>query len=192
MQTLKKKSPLMRGEDVTMYQQLVTAAGYGCGAIDGLYGDKCVEACKAFQRARGLAVDGICGPKTWAALQPPMEEPGTAHFKMREFRCKDGTDVPRDYWSNLQRAMDRLEVLRSELGNRPITIVSGYRTPAYNKRCGGAKNSQHMYATAADIRVSGLTPSQVYKVANEVYADGGLGKYDTFTHVDVRGKRARW
>lgn len=267
MQTLKKTSPLMRGDDVTMYQQLVTAAGFGCGAIDGLYGDKCVAACKAFQNARGLVVDGVCGPKMWGALQSqrtlrktsplmqgadvtlcqqlltaagcdcgsidgkygdrtvgackayqagvglaedgvcgpetwgslqagkkpqPVEEPHTAHFTMREWRCKDGTDVPREYWPNLQRAMDKLEVLRTKLGNRPITIVSGYRTPAYNAKVDGAKQSQHMFATAADIRVSGMAASEVYKIADKVFSDGGVGKYSTFTHVDVRGRRARW
>lgn len=269
MQTLKKTSPLMRGQDVTIYQQLVTAAGYDCGAIDGRYGDKCVAACKAFQKAKGLVVDGICGPKTWEALQAqerrtlrktsplmqgadvtqcqqlltaagcdcgtidgkygdktvaaveayqagvglsvdgicgkntwaaldagkkptPAAEPKTEHFKVSEWRCKDGTEVPQQYYANLQRLMDKLEVLRKEVGNRPITIVSGYRTPAYNAKVDGAKQSQHMVATAADIRVSGMAASEVYKIADKVFADGGVGKYSTFTHVDVRGRRARW
>ena len=77
MKTLRKTSPLMRGEDVTMYQQLVTAAGFDCGAIDGLYGNKCVLACKSFQQAHGLTVDGICGPKTRAELQE-QEKPSSS------------------------------------------------------------------------------------------------------------------
>ena len=35
---------------------------------DGKYGNKTISAVKAFQRDHGLAADGICGPKTWEAL----------------------------------------------------------------------------------------------------------------------------
>lgn len=194
--TLKKTSPLMNGADVKEFQTKVKEKGFDAGAIDGKYGDKCVAACKAFQGAMGLSVDGICGKNTWAALdsdgKPSLEKPHSAHFKLEEWRCNDGQDVPVQYYGNLQRLMDKLEVLRKEVGNRPITIVSGYRTPAYNAKVDGAKQSQHMVATAADIRVSGMAASEVYKIADKVFADGGVGKYSTFTHVDVRGRRARW
>ena len=66
---LKKTSPLMRGDDVKEFQTLVTNKGFSCGTIDGKYGDKCVEACKNFQKSAGLSVDGMCGDKTWAALE---------------------------------------------------------------------------------------------------------------------------
>ena len=66
--TLKKTSPLMSGADVKEFQTKVKEKGFDAGAIDGKYGDKCVAACKAFQGAMGLSVDGICGKNTWAAL----------------------------------------------------------------------------------------------------------------------------
>jgi peptidoglycan hydrolase-like protein with peptidoglycan-binding domain len=65
---LKKTSPLMKGDDVTEFQNLVKSKGFDPGTIDGKYGDKCVEACKNFQKSAGLSVDGMCGDKTWAAL----------------------------------------------------------------------------------------------------------------------------
>ena len=66
--TLKKTSPLMRGDDVKEFQTLVTKHGFNCGTIDSLYGNNCVSACKAFQRSKGLISDGVCGQKTWEAL----------------------------------------------------------------------------------------------------------------------------
>jgi peptidoglycan hydrolase-like protein with peptidoglycan-binding domain len=37
--------------------------------VDGIYGAASVRACKAFQRDRGLAQDGICGSGTWKQLE---------------------------------------------------------------------------------------------------------------------------
>ena len=86
--TLKKTSPLMSGADVKEFQTKVKEKGFDVGAIDGKYGDKCVAACKAFQGAMGLSVDGICGKNTWAALdsdgKPSLEKPHSAHFKLEE------------------------------------------------------------------------------------------------------------
>ncbi len=193
MKTLKKKRPLMKGEKVTQFQQLVRAAGFDCGAVDGKYGDGCVAACKAFQKARGLVVDGICGEKTWKALLATAKEPQSGHFTLSEFKCHNGTSVPPDYWPNLQSLMEnKLEPLRHACGDKPMTIVSGYRTPAYNKKVGGAANSQHLTATGADVRVQGLPPAQVHAIANKLFSTGGVGQYPNFTHVDNRPSRARW
>lgn len=63
--TLKRGS---RGADVTYLQQRLTAKGYGVGAIDGIFGQKTLEAVKAYQAEHGLKVDGIVGAKTWASL----------------------------------------------------------------------------------------------------------------------------
>lgn len=45
-----------------------------------------------------------------------------------------------------------LEPLRAFI-NRPITISSGYRCPALNRKVGGVANSRHLYGQAADIRI---------------------------------------
>ena len=47
-------------------------------------------------------------------------------------------------------------------------------------------------STAADVRATKMTPSNVYNHANRIFSNGGVGKYNTFTHVDVRGYRSRW
>ena len=82
----------------------------------------------------------------------------TDHFTLAEMACHDGAQVPQLLIANARRLAEQLEVLRAELG-LPIHVMSGYRSPAYNKACGGAKASQHLVAKAADIQVAGIKPS---------------------------------
>jgi peptidoglycan hydrolase-like protein with peptidoglycan-binding domain len=56
------------GEVVVDLQRRLAMAGFDVGAADGEFGPRTREAVRAFQRAKGLVVDGICGPRTWAAL----------------------------------------------------------------------------------------------------------------------------
>ena len=192
MTTVKRGS---KGEDVRTVQRLLNAKGFSCGAADGIFGVKTEAAVKAFQKAKGLAVDGIVGAKTWnALLASGGNTPGTAHFKVSEFKCHNGAEVPVKYYDNLQRLMCLLEEIRAACGNVPIHIQSGYRTKEYNaKQKGASPRSQHLTASAADIKVKGMSPADVYKLCDRlVGARGGVGKYKGFTHVDVRGYRARW
>ncbi|MFD8206951.1 glycoside hydrolase domain-containing protein [Streptomyces sp. NPDC059695] len=56
------------GEQVAAAQCLLTAAGYDPGAADGAYGPSTTAAAGQFQNSRGLAADGVIGPRTWTAL----------------------------------------------------------------------------------------------------------------------------
>lgn len=58
-----------KGPDVVRLQTLLARAGFSPGTIDGAFGPKTKAAVMAFQRARGLIVDGIVGPQTWGALE---------------------------------------------------------------------------------------------------------------------------
>ena len=112
----------------------------------------------------------------------------TKNFKVREFACSDGTDV-------IFISMDLVEVLqkiRDHFG-KPVNINSAYRTPAKNKAVGGAAYSQHLYGLAADISISGVSPKAVAEFAETLLPNrGGIGIYQTFTHVDVRATKSRW
>ena len=189
MQTIKRGS---KGTAVKEMQQLLITAGYGLPkyGADGTFGAESESALREFQADNGLSTDGICGPKTWAALQAGTE-PGTEHFKLREFACRDGSPVPQKYWGNVRALMAELEKIRAVWG-KPIIINSGYRTKTYNLQCGGAKASQHLTANAVDFNVQGVAPSAVHAKLDEMYPDQGLGKYAGFTHLDLRGYRARW
>lgn len=57
-----------RGNEVTQIQTKLKRWGYYNGNIDGIYGSQTTEAVKYFQRKNGLAVDGIAGKNTLAAM----------------------------------------------------------------------------------------------------------------------------
>jgi len=118
------------------------------------------------------------------------------HFHLREFACKDGTQVPKRSVPALQRlCADVLEPLRERFGT--CTVMSGYRHQAYNRRIGGAKFSQHIYdlhpdSVAADLTFARGKPSEWADAAEPLLQRGGLGRYGSFIHVDNRGTRSRW
>ena len=57
-----------RGESVKTLQEKLNAKGYNAGSVDGIFGKNTREAVMAFQKANGLAADGIVGKLTWAKL----------------------------------------------------------------------------------------------------------------------------
>ena len=60
-----------RGTEVRNIQTRLKSWGYYSYTVDGIYGWRTAEAVKKFQRKHGLAVDGICGPKTLAKIGLP-------------------------------------------------------------------------------------------------------------------------
>lgn len=110
------------------------------------------------------------------------------NFRVREFRCQDGSDVV-FIESDL---VDILQKIRDHFG-KAVTINSAFRTFSHNKKVGGATYSQHLYGTAADIKVSGVAASAVADYVETLMPNtGGIGRYSTFTHVDVRSIKSRW
>lgn len=68
------------GDEVSKIQSRLSAWGYYTGNIDGLYGYLTYSAVKSFQTKNGLAVDGIAGPETLAALGLPTgNKPSTGN-----------------------------------------------------------------------------------------------------------------
>ena len=114
----------------------------------------------------------------------------TKNFLAAEFACKCGCG--RNMISRL--LVDQLQKLRDEIG-RPITVISGYRCRLHNTLVGGGQLSQHVLGNAADIRVKGMTPRQLYEVARKYPAFTGIGVNDrgNTLHLDVRPvKAAKW
>ena len=75
----------------------------------------------------------------------------------------------------------------------PVTVVSGCRSLTHNRRIGGARESWHLRCMAADIRVQGVRPGNVFRYAASLPGRGGVGRYcrDSFIHIDV-GDRREW
>jgi len=118
------------------------------------------------------------------------------NFKLKEFKCRDGTPVPEELMDNVELLAKNLQVIRDYIES-PLVIISGYRTKKYNTRIGGARRSQHMLAKAGDLRTSTHTPQELREVIVKLIKEGkimkgGVGLYNTFVHYDVRGRNARW
>ena len=107
------------------------------------------------------------------------------NFHLKEYECKcsncSETLVDMDHIAKLQQ-------LREDLGSS-IRITSAYRCPAHNSAVGGVSSSQHTKGTATDIQMSSMDPDEVADACEKF---DGLGRYDTFTHIDSRGSKARW
>ena len=110
------------------------------------------------------------------------------NFKANEFRCKDNSDVI----FIAPELVDILQTIRNHYG-KAVHINSAYRTPTYNKKVGGATYSQHLYGTAADIRINGVKPKDLAAYIETLMPNyGGIGIYPTFVHVDIRKTKSRW
>jgi len=56
------------GDAVTALQRKLFAMGFDPGTIDGIFGPKTDQAVRRYQEQKGLQVDGIAGPETFASL----------------------------------------------------------------------------------------------------------------------------
>ena len=188
---------------VKQKQCLLYYLGYYIGNIDGKWGQLSQTATKAFQADYGLEDDGICGAETEKAMKHAVtygmpiketKEPtwdDIEHFERREFACKCGKcgGYPAEPSWDL---IAILEKIRDHFGS-PVRVNSGVRCAAHNTAVGGAKSSQHLYGTASDIRVDGVSPAEVASYAETLLQNtGGIGIYSTFTHIDVRSIKSRW
>ena len=148
------------------------------------------------------------------------------HFRLKQFLCKQPAGS-RKYVVLNERLLVALEYVLERVnaaGYRATSfhVMSGYRTPAYNRSLGNVQYSQHQWGSAADIFIdengdgrmddlngdgrSDVRDAEVlYRLIDAAAARpeaqgliGGVGKYPPtaahgpFVHVDVRAGKARW
>lgn len=176
--------------------------------VDGKFGakteTKTMQLIIDIQRMVGAKVDGLAGSETitkYNAYMNAKKETATdngdwwneiKYFDRSEFKCKcgkycNGFPVEPD-----KRLVKLLDNVRAHFG-KPTTINSGIRCKQHNANEGGAAQSQHLYGTAADIRVDDVAPKAVYAYLETLLPNtGGVGLYDWGCHVDVRTEKARW
>ena len=118
----------------------------------------------------------------------------SAHLSWSELACKDARRTPYPIEWREDRApvlAAEFEAIRAAVG-APVRIGSAYRTPAHNRSVGGAKNSQHMEGRALDLYPpTGMTIAKLYEICRDrarlhESKIGGLGRYPTFVHIDIR------
>lgn len=141
---------------------------------------------------------GTWTPDTTATVPPQTELPPgylSPHFRASEFTCNhcnsmEGHEVP-------QELLAMLEDVRTHFGANPVTINSGYRCKTHNDNVGSSDGSWHRYHTvgegAADIVVRDVSPSSVHSYLTNKYPYRcGIGRYDSFTHLDNDVDKRRW
>jgi uncharacterized protein YcbK (DUF882 family) len=128
----------------------------------------------------------------------------TRHFHADEFDCHNGDPYPdARVETHLRPLCEALEVIREEISaergrDTPLAVISGYRSPRYNKAVKGAKKSRHVEGDGADVRAMGVSPAVLHATALRLHRAGkirlgGLGLYRGWIHVDVRpGALAQW
>ena len=111
------------------------------------------------------------------------------HFTLGEF-TKSGNhpevyNIPsHEAIANLKRLCGWLEELRKRynakygVGEKPIRINSGYRSPQLNRKIGGVATSNHLTGCAVDIRVAGMEQLLRYAVILLDYADESKQEFD--------------
>ncbi|MCP2328397.1 zinc D-Ala-D-Ala carboxypeptidase [Hamadaea flava] len=182
------------GEDVRQLQIRVSGyPGYNATlALDGEFGPATEAAVVRFQKAYGLAADGVAGEDTYAKIYALQDNDCTPiNFSYAELnKCNStwagGAVSATQAKFNALVTMWKLQALRKALGSVPITISSGFRSYACNNAVGGASNSRHLFGDAADLTG---TPS-FCKLAQEARYHGfreilGPGYPDHSDHAHV-------
>jgi len=140
------------------------------------------------------------------SLQRQLDRKSIRYFKAKEFFAKGGansnprsrgyrknTDPPDRLIHDIVPCAIVLDRIREDYGSA-IVINSCYRSPAYNRSIGGASQSYHMKFVACDI--TGYSISRLHRIAKDLRNQGmflgGIGRYNSFVHVDTRGYNATW
>ena len=118
------------------------------------------------------------------------------HLSWAELACRDGTPYPPAWEDRARRLAAVFEDFRAALGGDPVVIGSAYRTPAWNRRCGGAAQSQHVQGRALDCYPPAAMALGAFRDHAKAFAlgddrIGGIGFYQWGVHWDIRPRGPR-
>lgn len=95
--------------------------------------------------------------------------------------------------ARLQETAEQMEAVRALLGDRPITVTSGYRSAAVNRAVGGAARSAHMKGWAVDFNCHRFgTPLEVCRaIAASPLTFDQLIEEGSWVHISFDPRRRR-
>ena len=145
--------------------------------------DEWVEVC-----GEALEAEGIDQFHPLEVCDVGREAPAPALYKPHQLRPPPSHLIP-----NAILLCRGVCELRAAIRPMPVRVNSWYRDSSYNHRIGGVGKSMHLTCGAADVTKPGFSPSEVADIL-ENHPDSdqfGIGRYATFTHIDVRGMIGR-
>ncbi|MEW5925291.1 MAG: D-Ala-D-Ala carboxypeptidase family metallohydrolase [Candidatus Zixiibacteriota bacterium] len=110
----------------------------------------------------------------------------TPHFRLSQFACKQGNGYPK-YIVLRELLLVKLEVILQALNEKgyhcsTLNVMSGYRTPYYNKTIGNVRYSRHQWGDAADIFIDENPKDDVMDDLNK---DGQINWKDAGVMYDI-------
>ena len=171
---------------------------YYTGAIDGKDGPMTKDGARRFLEDYGFEVETVVdlgdaptidGNAVMVfSLAADGDKLVSPHFRVREFACKDGSDVVLIHpllpvWAEALRTI-----------NGAFEPTSSYRTVSYNASIKDASpKSKHCQGIAMDVPAVKATPEELYDLALTLVGEsGGLGIYPWGIHMDCRKIKSRW
>lgn len=121
----------------------------------------------------------------------------SAHFTLDEFTASETAErrrldnsLPPELLMTAQNTAEMMEKIRIALGDNPITVTSGYRSPEVNRAIGSGDSSDHIKAMAVDFKCPAYgTPKAVALHLADKIDSLGIGQiiYEhTWVHVSTR------
>lgn len=175
--------------------------GYYDGEIDGIKGEKTLNAIKQFQADKGLTVDGIAGQKTIDCIRSIIvadqqrfgvtvdgvagEETRNARLNYRDNILSDWDDIKHFKKSeftckcgcglnNIQLGVVKIaDEVREHFGS-PAIVTSGTRCEKHNKEVGGVSNSRHLQGKAIDMYVQNVSWYDLLEYLRELEQKGEI------------------
>jgi hypothetical protein len=89
--------------------------------------------------------------------------------------------------ANLKRLAGLLQQVKAAVGGKPVMINSGFRSKRVNDAVGSKDTSQHRLGCAADFRVPGMKPIDVFRACIEAKLpfDQIILEYASWVHISV-------
>ncbi len=160
----------------------VTVASASAASVPGLPGvDR--------ERALGLNTTETAAPADELEERPVQLASAAGLARLAPnglIKQHDGVDV-----ACLKPALVRVLKQVEHHYGRNVVITSGYRSPSRNKKARGAENSLHMYCSAADIQIEGVSKWELASYLRSMSGRGGVGTYcyTQSVHIDIGPQR---
>ena len=174
--------------------------GYYDGEIDGIKGEKTLNAIKKFQYDNLLVVDGIAGQNTIDCIRNKIvyiqEELGitvdgvAGNETITAYNNKVGNEIyswnnikyfkqsefdcPDCGLNNMNLAVVKIADRIREHFGRPAHVTSGSRCAKHNKEVKGKSNSRHLQGKAIDMYVEGVNGGELLKYLQTLVNTGEL------------------